>query len=253
VYDFQSGEVFGINQEKRFRMQSVYKFHLALAVLNRVDKGELSLDQPIVLKERDLLQETWSPISDKYKAGDTLLLSEVIRYTVSLSDNSGCDILFRLLGGPSDVNDYIHSTGVTDVAITSTEEVMQKDWEEQFKNWTTPAAAVKLLNLFYKKQILSAESFNYLWNVMVKTETGAKRLKGLLPEGTIVAHKTGTSGMNDNIIAAVNDIGIVTLPDNRSYAIALFVSESKEGYDGSETIIAEVSKKVWDYFNKEKE
>ena len=84
---------------------------------------------------------------------------------------------------------------------------------------------------------------------MVETTTGTNRLKGQLPEGTAVAHKTGTSGREDNIMAAFNDIGIVTLPNGKHYAIAVFITNSKENDEINAAIIAEISKSVWEYFS----
>ena len=86
---------------------------------------------------------------------------------------------------------------------------------------------------------------------MRENETGKNRLKGQLPEGTVVAHKTGSSGTNKTtgITAAVNDIGIVFLPNGEHFFISVFVSNSKEDFDTNEKIIADISKAAWDYFN----
>ena len=83
---------------------------------------------------------------------------------------------------------------------------------------------------------------------MVSTVTGAERLKGELPEGTKVAHKTGSSGVNDGIAAATNDIGIVTLPNGKQYAIVVFVSDSPDNEKTRDKIIANISKAVWDVY-----
>ena len=126
---------------------------------------------------------------------------------------------------------------------------MHKDWDAQFSNWTTPKAATDLLVAFYTKNILSDSSFNFLLKTMIETSTGKNRIKGQLPEGTIVAHKTGSSGTNDEgITAASNDIGIVTLPNGNHFAIAVFVSKSKENDETNEKIISDIAKVTWDYF-----
>ena len=231
-------------------MQSVYKFHLALAVLRQVDKGKLSLNQMIKIKKSDLHKNTYSPLADKYPDENVKLpLRDILFYTVSKSDNNACDILFRLLGGTKKVEDYIHSLGIKNISIRATEEEMHKGWNVQYTNWTTPFAAVQLLDRFYKGDILSKNSFDFLWKLMTETTVSSKRIKGLLPEGTIVAHKSGTSDTNDmGVIAAVNDIGIVTLPNGNHYAIAVFVSDSILGYKKMEKIIADISKATWDYF-----
>lgn len=250
LIDLQNGDIFTVNGSKHLPMQSVYKFHLALAVLNQVDKGKFKLDQKILVKKSDLLPNTWSPLRDKYPNGGIMLsLAEIIKYTVSQSDNNGCDILFRLIGGPAKVDQYIQNAGIKEIAITATEEQMHADDQVQFTNWTTARAAAQLLKLFYNKRLLSEKSNSFLWKVMTETTTGANKIKGLLPAGTSVAHKTGSSGANKvGITAASNDIGIVTLPDGRHFAVAVFVSMTKEDEKATDLIMAKLTKASWDYF-----
>jgi beta-lactamase class A len=250
VAALEGGEAFSVNAEKHFPMQSVYKFHLALAVLHRVDRAELSLQQKVFVFKADLLPKTWSLLREKYPEGNIALsLDELLRYTVSQSDNNGCDILFKLLGGTDTVNAYIHSLGINDVAIAATEQEMHRAWNVQYTNWSTPVAAMNLLKQFYQGNILSQSSREYLLQLMTETSTGPSRVKGLLPTETIVAHKTGSSGTNEKgISAAVNDIGIITLPDGDHIALAVFVSNSSEDEKRNDQTIAIIAKAVWDYF-----
>lgn len=251
VLDFNKKDTVSLLGNTHFPMQSVFKFHIGLAVLHQVDKHKLSLDQKISIDKNQFLENTWSPIQKKYPDGNvTLTLAEVLQYTVSQSDNFGCDVLLRLLGGPAVVEKYIRSLGIQDIAIEVNEEIMHKTWDAQFKNWTTPHAAVTLLYQFYNnRKMLSEKSRAFLLEAMIQTFTGKKRIKGQLPAETEVAHKTGTSGTNEaGIMAAVNDIGIVTLPDGNRFAIAVFVSSTKESMDSNERIIAELSRAVYDYF-----
>ena len=250
ILDFDGKDTLTINGAGRFPMQSVFKFHLALAVLNQVDKGKFSLNQKIFVKKADLHPNWWSPLRDKYPNGDVYVpLSELLSFTVSQSDNNGCDILFNLVGGPKKVNDYIHSLGIKEVAIMSNEEVMQADWNVQYTNFSTPVAAVKLLEKFHKKHILSKNSEAFLWKIMAETTTGATKIKSLLPKNTVFAHKTGWSGTNkDGLTGATNDIGIVTLPNGKQFAIAVFVTNSMEKEATNDRMIAEIGKATYDYF-----
>lgn len=238
------------NDHIHYPMQSVYKFHLALAVLNQVDRGKWDIDQKIWISKKDLLPDTWSPLRDKYPNGELYLsLREILTYTVAQSDNNGCDILFRLIGGPAKVNKYIHSLGIKDIAIKATEEQMHKKYKAQFANWTTPTAAIEALKIFDNKLILSPTTKNFLWNTMVKTTTGPNKLKGLLPHDAIVGHKTGYSGTNDQgITAASNDIGIMVLPNGKKISLAVFVTQSSENEATNDRIMAEVAEAVWNHF-----
>ena len=129
--------------------------------------------------------------------------------------------------------------------------MQQNNWDLQYQNWTTPKTANEVLAIFYynKKKLLSKKSYDFIWKVMKETQTGEHRLKGNLPEKTIVAHKTGSSGTNkEGLTAAVNDIGIIFLPNGQHFFISVFVTESKENADANEKIIADISKATWDYF-----
>lgn len=239
-----------LNNHVHFAMQSVYKFHLGLAILNQVDQGKLKLNQKILIQKKDLLPDTWSPLREKYPNGNVEIpLSELLQFTVAQSDNNGCDILFRIMGGPRVVDSYIKSIGMTDVAIMTTEEQMHKEAKAQFSNWTTPWSAVQLLEKFYQKKILSPASHAFMWKTLAEATTGAQKIKGLLPTGTIVAHKSGLSGANsEGITAATNDIGIVSLPNGKHFIISIFYSNTKKSDKDSDRVIAEVAKAAWDYF-----
>ncbi|NWF88406.1 MAG: class A beta-lactamase, subclass A2 [Ignavibacteriaceae bacterium] len=250
IHGIESNETLTINNLKHFPMQSVFKFHIALAVLDQVDKGKIKLDDKILISKKELLPDTWSPIREKYPEGNVKLsLAEIIEYTVAISDNNGCDILLRLIGGPEIVEKHIHKLGINQISIKYNEEAMNKSWSAQFSNWTTPKASTDLLIKFFSDSVLSKSSFVFLYNTMVNTSTGKNRIKGQLPKGTIVAHKTGSSGTNESgVTAAVNDIGIVTLPNGDHFAISIFVTDSKENDEMNEKIISDISKLAWDYF-----
>lgn len=242
---------FSINGNKNFPMMSVYKFHIALAVLNKVDGGSLKLDEKIPLNKKDLHFGTWSPLRDKYPDGGVSIpLSEIIEYTITQSDNNGCDILISLAGGTEAVKKFIELKGIKDFNIKSTEKECHESWNVLYSNWSTPVSAVNLLKKFYERNIISASSTEYLMNVMIRTSTGNKRIKGMLPSSAAVAHKTGTSGTRNGITPGTNDIGIITLPNGKHFSIAVFVSDSRENSIVNERIIAEISKAVWDYYIK---
>ena len=248
-------DTISLNGEQHYPMQSVFKFHIALAVLSQIDKGKFSLDQKIEIQKKDLIPNLYSPIREDYPNGATLPISKILEYTVSSSDNVGCEVLLRLIGGPKIVEDYFVKNHIKDVSIKVNEEQQQADWDLQFENWTTPKAANETLVKFYnnKKKILSQKSYDFIWKTMRETETGVNRLKGQLPKGTIVAHKTGSSGVNkDGLTAAVNDIVIIFMPNGKYFFISDFVTDSKENADTNEKIIADIAKETWNYFTSKK-
>jgi beta-lactamase class A len=252
IMNLENGDTLTLNGKRHFPMQSVFKFHLALAVLNQVDKGKITLNQDIFVSKADMIPNLYSPMREKYPEGNiNLPLSEILKYTVSQSDNSGCDLLFKLIGGTEKANKFIHKIGVKDVAILDPEVRIQNDWSLQYRNYTTPFAAIQLLQKFHKDQILSKSSQDFLYKIMVETTTGPNKIKGLLPREAIVAHKTGFSGKNkEGLTGATNDIGIITLPNSKQFAIAVFVSDSMEDEKTNDKMIAEIALAAWDYYLK---
>jgi beta-lactamase class A len=250
IYDFKTKKTYGINQTEHFPMQSVFKFHIALAVLDLVDKGKLSLSEKVYISKERMEADWYSPLRDKYPNGNVkLTIAEILKPTVSESDNVGCEVLLDLIGGPKTVDYYLKKIGMEDVQVKHNETIMQASWEPQFENYSSPNSAVELLKALHNGKILSPKSRAYVQKMLLETSTGPNRLKGLLPKGTVLAHKTGTSGTNKQTgeMAAVNDIGIITLPNGNQFAIAVFVSKSKEKIENNEKIIAEIAKVTYDY------
>ncbi|MBL7881424.1 MAG: CGA/CIA family class A beta-lactamase [Chryseobacterium gambrini] len=251
VLGFENGFTYNKNADKKLPMQSVFKFHIAAAILDYVEKGKLSLDQKVTLNQSNLHENTWSPLREKYPNGGIVPLSEVIEYTVAKSDNNGCDILLKLLGGTQVVQKFMNVKGVKNFQIKYNEEAMHKDWNAQYENYTTMNSAVDVLKKFYDGKLLSKKSTDYLMKVMLSTSTGTNKLIEQLPKDTPVARKTGSSGKNNaGLTGAENEIAIVTLPNGKHYAIAVFVSNSTETAEVNCRMISDISKTVWDYFNK---
>ena len=252
VLGIENGFTYTKNAEKKLPMQSVFKFHIAATVLDFVDKGKLSLDQKIMLTSQNLLKNTWSPLREKYgEGGVEITLAEVLEATVAKSDNNGCDIMLNLLGGTEPVQKFIDSKGIKGFQIKFSEAQMHQDWSAQYENYSTMNSATTLLKKFYDGKLLSKKSTDYLMKVMLTTSTGVKKLIEQLPKNTPVARKTGSSGKNDaGLTGAENEIAIVTLPNGKHYAIAVFVSNSMESEETNCKMISDISKVVYDYFNK---
>jgi len=240
-----------INGNLRAPLMSVFKFHIALAVLNKVDEGKLSLTQEIFIKKKDLHEDTWSPMQKDYPAGNmNLTLDKLLRYTVSHSDNNGCDILIDLVGGTKEVQRFINKQGIKDFVIKVNEDQM-KNWKNLYVNTTTPLAATALLEKFYKGEVLKESTTKYLYQIMVETSRGLTWMKAGLPENTELAHRTGISGTNDaNLRVAMNDIGIVKLPNGKHFIISVFLKNITETQEDTEKIIADITRTTWNYFTK---
>jgi beta-lactamase class A len=228
-------------------MQSVFKLPLAIATLYLVEQGKFSLDQPIRFLASDrILPHTHSPLQDKYpQAGVDLPLRELLRLTVLFSDNAAADLIMRTIGGPQVVNSYIHSLGITGFHLENNEHDLARDVAVQYRNWFEPAAAVQLLRQISDRAPLNVEHTRMLLDWMQSSPTGPDRIKGQLPSGTVVMHKTGSSGTENGVTFATNDIGLIALPDGRRLAIAVFVTDSKADETTRDALIASIAKAAY--------
>ncbi|MCS4225938.1 class A beta-lactamase, subclass A2 [Sphingobacterium sp. BIGb0165] len=242
-------DTLSINGNLKMPMMSVFKFHIALAALNQVDKGKLKIDRKFFIRKDELLENTWSPMRDDYPNGNIYLtLDQLLRYTVSHSDNNGCDILLNILGGPEKVQDFITQQGIKDVTIKVNEQQMAT-WDNLYINTTTPIATTLLLEKFYQGKILKKETSTYLYQIMVETSRGTTWMKAGLPQGTELAHRTGISNTNEqNLRAAMNDIGIVKLANGHHFTLSIYLMNITEKREDSEKLIADITKATWKYF-----
>lgn len=237
----------GLNEHERFPMQSVYKLPICMAVLDLVDRHAVSLDSPIQIQASDLAPAgVHSPLRDENPKGGTFTVAELIHLAIAESDGTASDALLRVAGGPENATAYVRGLGVTDMAIAATEAAMSRDVMVQYTNFATPHAAVALLAALQSSPKIGQRSRAILLTEMTKSTPGAKRLKGFLPAGTRVAHKTGTDGTVNGMTRATNDIGIIALPSGRHLAIAVFVKDSTADEPTREGTIARIAKAVFD-------
>ncbi len=243
-----SGNNLDINGEKRYPMMSTVKFPMALAVLSRVEKGEFQLDQQVYISAEALRENTYSPFKKIHPTGDlNISLEEALKWMVVDSDNNITDVLFNLLGGPKAVEQFIVHEGFV---IRNTEEDMHRDWDAQFVNTAKPNAYAQLLKTFVEGKILNEEHTQWLYQAMVTSNTGTKRLKGKLPNVTI-AQRAGTSFTNDQgLTGAVNNVGIIELPDQRKIYIAVFIHNTTDGFANAEALIADIAKITYEFYTE---
>ena len=246
---YASSEKYRQNGSRQYPLLSVFKLHVAVAVLDRADRENIALDSRIQIPSAEIKPDLYSPLREKYGVRDlSLPLRELLRYMVAESDNNACDILIEYAGGIKHINDYIHQLSIDSFNLSETEDGMHSSFEAVYRNWSTPSAMARLLRTADEKELFSNKELkDFLWQTMIDTETGANKLKGMLPAKTVVGHKTGSSDRNaDGMKTADNDAGLVILPDGRKYYIAAFVMDSYETDEDNANIIARISRMVYD-------
>lgn len=261
----ETGDAAMLNADTRFPMQSVYKLPISMAVMEQASRGELDLEEKVGVTAEDMVRQGMrSPLRDAGPNGGEFTIRELIRLSMVESDGTASDVLMRVAGGAGEIRSFLTQIGIRDLQVVNSEKEIGRDWETQYRNWATPIAATELLRWLhlsagksdaFTRETPAAEETpegvtltgaDLLIKFMADSNPGAKRLKGLLPKGTVAAHKTGTSGTRYGITAATNDVGIISLPNGNHMAIAVFVSVSPADEKIREAVIAKIAKAVWD-------
>jgi beta-lactamase class A len=275
----ETGRRVSLNRAERFPMASTFKVPIAVQLLTRVDQGEIKLDQMVELNASDLHPGSGTLSELFNKPGVALSVRNLLELMLLVSDNSATDVVLRLAGGPQAVTARMKALSIEGITVDRSTALLIADWVgvaklPPEKDWTpavllmafeavkpeeqreaakrfnadprdtsTPDGMAALLERIYRKELLKPQSAELLLDIMRRCKTGAARLKGILPEGTEVAHKTGTIG------GTTNDVGIITLPEGAGHvAIAVFVKASEKDVPARERTIAEIARAVHDFF-----
>jgi beta-lactamase class A len=244
--DLSTGRSFGRHENEPFPMQSVFKLPVAIEVLRQVDAKKLDLSRVVALEAADRRGGPGTLITVPSKK----TVRELLEAMIITSDNTAADKLLSLVGGPGVVDARVRALGVEHVSIRYTELDLGSSGPQRGDNTATPAAMVALLAKVARHELgLSAASAALLDGVLLRVTTGAQRIKGGVPPGTPVAHKTGMSDTRDGKTDATNDVGLVTLPNGHRIAIAVFVHASPADLATRERTIARLGRAAYDTFN----
>lgn len=243
-------QILTINNDIHYPLMSVFKFHQALALSKKLATDNIVLSTPIQLHRSEILDNTYSPLREKHPKGNiTLSIYELLKYSLQLSDNNACDIIFNRFVTPDQTDSYIRSLGINDFSISKTEKDMHENLDNCYKNWSTPLAAAQLVDKFLTTDIVASPYHNAIKSMMINCKTGSDRLRKYLPtDRIIIGNKTGSGDRNaKGEIIALNDIAFVLLPDNSRYTVTVFVKDSMESAQDTSQIIADISRVIFSY------
>lgn len=245
-----------INNSVHYPMMSVFKLHQALAVAAEINSRCSSIDSLIHIRRDELDSETWSPMLKNYIESDfDISIRDLIKYSLSASDNNASNLLFKHIISPSATDSLIHSiSDDSTFKIMFSEDEMKKKHSLAYQNYSSPLAAASLIRQVFDSSFTNIPCIDSIRKDLSTVNTGPDRLGAIIPRHPelFFAHKTGSGYRNDaGELIAHNDVGFFRLPDGRSYALAVFIRDFSGTESEASCIIAEISRKVNDYFLNE--
>jgi beta-lactamase class A len=254
VYDPASDTHFSIHGDKAFPLASTYKLAIALTAFHLADERKLNLDQLVPIRQNDL-RHGHSPLADLYpQGGVSLPLWKLVRAMLVDSDSTASDLVLRVIGAPSDVQNTLNYFNLGGFAIRKSEADLFQDaaakrtFARGGDNAGTPDGLAALLIGVANLKFLSLDATTEFLLDIDASHTGDTRLRAGFPAHTTFGHKSGTSDTYDGITDATNDAGLLTLPDGHRIAIVVLISESSADEATRDALIANVGKIVYATF-----
>jgi len=265
VRDIEEGWTVSWNGERFLPQQSVSKTWVALTVLDQVDRGRMSLDRMVRVRPEDAVVFHQPMLSRMGNGGFQASIRELFTQAMTRSDNLANDRLLWLSGGPEAVRAYFERNNLEGLRFGPGERDLQSGiagmtWRQSMArgrqfysarsslsqsvrreameryladpiDGATANGMVEALARLVQGDLLSERSTELMISTMRASRTGPQRLRGAVPEasGWQFGHKTGTGQNLNGMVAGYNDVGIVTTPDGRNYAVAVLIGNTRVG------------------------
>ncbi len=219
--------------DERFVYCSTFKMYLAAATLLRVQSGDEQLDRQIPITRADMINH--APVTEP-AIGSSLTVQRLMQAVVEVSDNPAANLLLKALGGIAPMQAFYRGIGDQTTRADRFEPEMNR--LDGDKDTILPAqSAGNLHRLFIDEASpLSADHKAMILEWMFASPTGAARIKGGVPDGWRVAHKTGTGGYGPT-----NDIGILYPPSGAPIILAVYYHAASDD-PRNEGVIAEATR-----------
>lgn len=229
-----SGTSIGINDKEEIKLASLSKVPIAMSILKKIEREQMSLNDTLVIEKKHLNQKfgtLW-----KKGEGASLSVGEAIRYALVESDNTAYDLLFDQLTG-KEINEVYEGLDIP-IGIEK---------EEDLYPIVSPKNYSSIFRSLYLSSFLSTEHSNYILKLLTQSEFNDK-LRAGVPENILVSHKIGVFTRTDNSRNVFIDCGIIYVPE-RPYIICAFVQDTE---NRAQKHISYISKIIYGYITKVK-
>lgn len=245
-----------VNDSSIYPMMSVFKLHQAVAICSLFDSEGYSIDSVITIIRDSLDLNTWSPmLKDHPEKAISVSLRDLIRYTLTCSDNNASNVMFKRFVN-TESTDSLIATLIprNSFRILYTEEEMSSDHLKAYENFTSPSGAAALINRIFTDSLMDSGLQRFISITLGECTTGRDRIMAPLvgKTGIKVAHKTGSGYKNNGILAAHNDVAYVILPNGVKYSIAVFVKDLCGDESMASGVISHISSVVYDILSQSK-
>jgi Beta-lactamase class A len=237
AYDLESGQRWEYHADQHFAMSSTFKTLACAALLHWVDTGQANLATKVNVSESDLV--TYSPITETYAGGEAMSLSDLCEATLTTSDNTAANLVLRELGGPEAVTSFARHLGDDVTRLDRWETELNEALPGDNRDTTTPNAMVRNLQALLLGDALSEQSKEQLRAWLEGNQVADGLFRAAVPEGWVVADRTGAGGFGSRSITAV-----IWPPERQPIVVALYLTQTDASFAERNAAIAEIGEAI---------
>ena len=245
--DLVRGDTMYVGADERFHAASTMKVPVMIELFRRVDRGQISLAQPITLKNEFSSIVDGTPYSLDAKddsdslvygwIGSAVSVHDLLEHMITRSSNLATNTLIRLVGAAT-ANATAHALGAKDIQVLRGVED-DKAYAAGMNNTTTARDLAVLMAAIETGKATSPASTDSMRAVLSRQEFNDEIPAGL-PAGTRVAHKTG------QITGVLHDAAIV-YPRGRGPYVLVVLTRGIPDEKVARSLIADISRLVYEH------
>jgi beta-lactamase class A len=243
-YDAESTIQWSYNADSWFHAASTMKLAVLLGVFRQIDRGELSLEAPVHIRNRFTSIVNQEPFMldlgrdadpDVYgHLGRTLTVRELAYWMITKSSNLATNLLVDVIGIPT-IQSALDELEIDGVKVLRGVED-QAAFNAGLNNEVTANGLLKLLRLIADGKAYSQNACDEMLKILLDQQYRSGIPAGL-PKAARVAHKTG------NISTVHHDAGIVFLEGRKPYVLVILTQFTPE--QGRGAAVADVSRDIY--------
>lgn len=278
VKNLETGDEIAIDADSVMETMSVIKIPIMVEAFRQVQAGKLSLGERIDWNDD---RRRWGTgILQTLDSGMQPTLRDYLKLMITVSDNSGTDVVLDRVGGPAAVNATMKAMGLASIHCPGTAyewfralaaavdpsykalapgDLFKKGFpdgpgaDEAF--WTfhseektpfgrsTARDIGRLLEMIVKRQAVSADASKQMIDIM-REQVYTTRIPRYLPNPWGVPHKTG-----DFPPFLANDVGVLE-PGKTKIVIVVFNSHYRGQYPMLEEAVARIAREVYGFYGR---
>jgi beta-lactamase class A len=250
-HDLEAGASFNFNERLLLHAASTMKVPVMIEVFRQAEAGTFSLGDSLSVKNEFKSIVDGSPYSMDIgedsdesiytQIGRRLTIRQLVEQMITVSSNLATNLLIELVDAKN-VMSTLHSLGVKNMQVLRGVED-GKACERGLNNHTNAYDLMLTLKAIVEKKAASAAACDEMLEIL-KRQRFRENISAGLPEGTVVANKTGS-------ITRIDHDAAIVFPPHRKPYILVVLTHNIEDHKVAANAIAEISKLVWqEYIEK---